>query len=162
MADGFPQRRSLPNGYVYGWNDLNSDHVIQENEVDWDGDEGFCFGVDPGVCPTPERGRARSPDSLTDEVTVGVDRELGENLAVSGTFAYRSTTDLQTLLPIGASASTWRLGGRATGTATSSDGFTLVFDEPYYLLTLSSSRRATGAEPPGRDPSATSASMSPS
>ena len=55
---------------------------------------------------------------------------------MSGTFAYRNTTHLQFLLPIGASASTWQLGGRATGTVTSRDGFTLTFDEPYYLLTL--------------------------
>ena len=67
---------------------------------------------------------------------MGVDRELGENFAVSGTFAYRSTTDLQFLLPIGANASTWQFGGRATGTVQLNDGSTLAFDEPYFLLTL--------------------------
>ena len=55
---------------------------------------------------------------------------------MSGTFAYRNTTNFQFLLPLGASASTWQLGGRATGTVTSGDGFTLTFDEPYYLLTF--------------------------
>jgi len=55
---------------------------------------------------------------------------------VSATFAYRNTTDLQFLLPIGANATTWRFGGRATGTVQLNDGSTLAFDEPYYLLTL--------------------------
>ncbi len=125
------------NGYVYGWNDLNSDHVIQDNEVDWNDYQGFFFGLDPQSLPDPPNEVA--PDlqtPSTDEVTVGVDRDLGGNLAVSGTFAYRSTTRLQTLLPIGAGPTTWQLGGRATGTATSLDGFTLSFDEPYYMLTL--------------------------
>ncbi len=125
------------NGYVYGWNDVSSDHVIQSNEVDWDDGPGYWFGLDPQTLPDPPNQVApdlRTPS--TDEITVGVDRELGENLAVSGTFAYRNTTDLQFLLPIGANASTWQLGGRATGEARSNDGFTLTFDEPYYLLTL--------------------------
>ena len=125
------------NGYVYGWSDTNDDHVIQPNEVEWDVYHGFFLGLDPQSLPDPPNQVA--PDlqtPSTDEVTVGVDRELGENLAVSGTFAYRNTTDLQFLLPIGANASTWQFGGRATGTATSSNGFTVSFDEPYYLLTL--------------------------
>jgi hypothetical protein len=125
------------NGYVYDWNDLNSDHRIQQNEVDWDSVPEFYGGIDPQSLPDPPNQVA--PDlqtPLTDEVSVGVDRELGENLAVSGTFAYRSTTDLQFLLPIGANASTWQFGGRATGTVIFDDGARLAFDEPYYLLTL--------------------------
>ena len=133
LASGFISGVPGANGYVYGWNDVNFDHVIQENEVNWDDDSRVLrFGLDPQSLPNPPNEVA--PDlqtPSTDEVTVGVDRELGENLAVSGTFAYRNTTDLQSLLPIGANASTCELGGRATGTATSSDGFTLAFDEPY-------------------------------
>ena len=130
------------NGYVYGWNDVNADHVIQRDEVDWDtgpdeGEPGFYFGLDPQTLPDPPNEVA--PDlqtPLTDEITLGVDRELGENFAVSATFAYRNTTDLQFLLPIGANATTWRFGGRAAGTVQLNDGSTLAFDEPYYLLTL--------------------------
>jgi hypothetical protein len=137
FASGVP----IPNGYVYGWSDDNADHIVQPDEVLWDDFRNYFFGVDPQTLPDPPNRIA--PDlqtPATDEVTVGVDRELGANLAVSGTFAYRNTTRLQMLLPIGAGPSTWRLGGRATGTVTSPDGFTLAFDEPYYLVTL--------AEPP--------------
>ena len=135
------------NGYVYGWSDLNGDHVIQSSEVVWDDDLGFWFGLDPQSLPDAPNQVApdfRTPS--TDEVTVGVDRELGENLAVSGTLAYRSTTDLQFLLPIGANSSTWQLGGRATGTVKSRDGFTLSFDEPYYLLSLPEAPTGESAE----------------
>ena len=135
---GFLGGAPSSNGYVYGWDDLNSDHVIQENEVDWDtGPTFFGAGIDPQTLPVPPNEVAsdlRTPS--TNEVTVGVDRELGKNFAVSGTFAYRNTTDLQYLLPIGANALTWELGGRATGTVELSDGSSLAFDEPYYLLTL--------------------------
>jgi hypothetical protein len=135
------------NGYVYGWSDLNGDHVIQPNEVEWDDDRGFWSGIDPQSLPeTPNQIAPDFETPSTDEVTVGVDRDLGENFAVSGTFAYRSTTDLQFLLPIGASSSTWQLGGRATGTVTSRDGFTLSFDEPYYLLSLPEAPTGESAE----------------
>ena len=133
---GFLGGVPTPNGYVYGWSDLNADHLVQPGEVQWDDPQGF-FGIDPESLPEPPNRVAPDFETpSTHEVTVGVDRELAENLAVSGTFAYRSTTNLQFLLPLGASASTWQLGGRATGTVTSADGFTLTFDEPYYLLTL--------------------------
>lgn len=127
----------FPNGYVYDWSDDNADHIVQSTEVLWDRPEGYFFGVDPQTLPDPPNRIAPGLQTpATDEVTVGVDRELGANLAVSGTFAYRNTTRLQMLLPTGAGPSTWQLGGRATGTVTSPGGFTLTFDEPYYLLTL--------------------------
>jgi hypothetical protein len=126
-----------PNGYVYGWRDLNADHIVQSNEVQWDDSRGYFLGIDPQTLPEPPNRIA--PDfqtPATDEVTVGIDHELREDLAVSGTFAYRGTTRLQTMLPIGAGPSTWQFGGRAAGTVTSRNGLTLSFDEPYYLLAL--------------------------
>ena len=119
----------------------NADHVVQRNEVLWDVPHVLPRDRPPDVAQPAEPLAPDLQTPATDEVTVGVDRELGENLAVSGTFAYRSTTDLQFLLPIGANASTWRFGGRATGTVQLNDGSTLAFDEPYFLLTLDPRRR---------------------
>lgn len=127
----------FPNGYVYGWQDLNADHIVQPDEIQWGDSRGYFLGIDPQTLPEPPNHIA--PDfqtPATNEVTFGVDRQLGQDLAVSGTFAYRSTTQLQTVLPTGAGPSTWQFGGRVAGTVTSRDGFTLSFDEPYYLLDL--------------------------
>jgi hypothetical protein len=125
------------NGYRYGWSDLNGDHLVERGEVDWDVYLGFLNFLDPASLPgSPNQVAPDLETPATDEVTLGVDRELGENLAVSGTFAYRNTTRLQASLPIGAGPTTWRPGGRATGTVASPHGFTVTFDEPYYLLEL--------------------------
>lgn len=124
------------NGYGYGWTDLNQDHDVQPNEVDWNEPHGTWNGVDPATLPTTAYELAphfRTP--ATDEITAGIDQRLGETLAVSGTFSYRSTGRLQAQVPAGTSPSSWALGGHATGTVTDAEGFTLVFDEPYYILT---------------------------
>ncbi len=125
------------NGYGYGWNDLNQDHDVQPNEVDWNVSHGTWNGVDPATLPTTAY--ALAPDfrtPATDEITAGIDQQLGKTLAVSGTFSYRSTSRLQAQVPAGTSPSSWALGGHATGTVTDAEGFRLVFDEPYYILTL--------------------------
>ena len=123
-------------GYSYGWNDLNGDHDVQRNEINWNDDRGVV-GFDPATLPDlPNR---IAPDfrlASSDEVTAGVEQSLGADLAVSATFSYRNTDDLQFPLPVGAGPSTWTYGGQATGTANGFDGFTLHFDEPYYDLAL--------------------------
>ncbi len=53
----------------------------------------------------------------TNELTAGVDHQVTDDFAVSATFSYRNTADLQEHLPVGASLSTYAFLGRAQGTA---------------------------------------------
>ena len=125
------------NGYKYYWTDLNHDHDVQPDEVLFNQPLGYYGAIDPASLPSPPnqvQPGLRTP--TTDEVTAGIDHQLNGDLAVSVTLAYRNTSNLLSQVPIGASLSTYELGGRATGSATS-NGFTINFDEPYYDLVLS-------------------------
>jgi hypothetical protein len=124
-------------GYYYYWNDLNEDHNVQPNEVLFnEGVKGFSDGVDPASIrsdqvPPSFRG-LKTP--TTNELTAGFDHQFTDNFAVSGTFSYRSTANLQQHLPTGASLSSYEFLGRAQGTATA-NGFAITFDEPFYGYT---------------------------
>ena len=72
----------------------------------------------------------------TDEITAGVDHQITDDFAVSATFSYRNTSNLQSPILIGATAADYAFAGRATGVAIADDGFTLRFDEPYYSLQI--------------------------
>jgi hypothetical protein len=124
------------NGYIYGWTDLNGDRIVQPNEVLFNEQFGY-YGVDPATLPNnPNQIQPGFRTPTTDEVTAGVDQQLGPDFAVSGTLSYRNTTNLQEKVPAGSSLATYELGGRAVGTASASNGFTIAIDEPYYNLTL--------------------------
>ncbi len=125
------------NGYYYYWTDLNHDHNVQPNEVLFNQPAGYYNGVDPAVLPdNPNQIQPGLRTAATTELTAGVERQLTDVLAVSGTFSYRNTSNLLEQIPIGSGLSTYQLAGRATGTATASNGFKLNFDEPFYGLTL--------------------------
>ncbi len=134
------------NGYQYDWTDLNHDHNVQPNEVLFNKPRGFYNGgiynaIDPAALPSaPNEVQSGLRTPTTNEFTAGIDHQLTGNIAVSGTFSYRNTNSLLAQVPIGTDLSTYELAGRAAGTATAVDGFTLTFDEPYYALNL--------AEPP--------------
>lgn len=127
-------------GYYYDWTDANHDHRVQRSEVDLSsrGFNGFLAnGLDPSTAPNSPNILARNfKTPVTDELTIGGDHQLFNDFAVSATYTYRRAKDLQYSLPIGANASTWVLGGYATGTAVAANGFTLPFREPFYRLTL--------------------------
>jgi outer membrane receptor protein involved in Fe transport len=133
------QMNGLPivSGLYYDWTDANHDHRVQRSEVDLK--NGFCcfYNVDPSTAPNPPNALASNFKSpTTDELTFGADHQLFSDFAVSATYTYRHVKDLQYRLPLGADASTWRLGGFAQGTAKAANGFTLPFREPFYFLTL--------------------------
>ena len=60
----------------------------------------------------------------TDEFTVGADHQIFTDFAVSGTFTYRNTKNLQDTIAIGSDASTLRpsSGPRKAGLHPESDG----------------------------------------
>jgi len=124
-------------GYNYYWTDLNHDHLVQPDEVLFnEGIQGYLNGIDPAsVTPdaVPQSLRhLKTP--LTAELTAGLDHQFSGDLAVSATFTYRRTTELQQHLPVGANLSTYTFLGRAQGTATG-NGLSLTFDEPYFGYT---------------------------
>jgi hypothetical protein len=78
---------------------------------------------------------------VTDEFIVGAQRQILPDLTASIAYTHRSTQNLEfPFYPslaqplVGVTASDYSYAGNATGTATSSDGFSLSFSEPYYAL----------------------------
>jgi len=140
----------ISNGYYYYWNATvaqggNGDHIFQPNELG--GFYGFYGDIDPAILPNvPNTIQSDLKVPKTNEITAGVDQQFGEDIAVSGTFSYRTTNSLIQQLPSGSGIGTWELAGRtqcedANGNlgpcvATADNGFSLAFDEPYYSLTL--------------------------
>ena len=126
------------NGYYYYWDDLNHDHNVQPNEVQFGrGIQGYMYGLDPASVSSdaipPSFRHLKTP--ITNEVTAGFDHQFTDDFAVSATFTYRNTANLQEHLPVGADLSSYTFLGRAQGMATAANGFTITFDEPYYGYT---------------------------
>jgi len=121
--------------YYYYWTDLNHDRLVQPNEVLFDSHPlGFANGIDPASiradqAPPSFRG-LKTP--TTTELTAGLDHQFSADLALAGTFSYRRTSNIQQHLPTGATVTDYEFSGRAQGTATGVNGFTLSFDEPFY------------------------------
>jgi hypothetical protein len=124
------------NGYYYVWKDLNKDHNVQPDEVYFNQPQNYLNGVDPAtVGANPNQIQPGLRTSLTSEITAGIDYQVTDDWAVSGTFSYRITDGLFEQIPVGTSLSTYELGGRVTGTFTE-NGSTHAFNEPYYVLNL--------------------------
>lgn len=127
----------ISNGYYYYWTDSNRNHHVDPGEFDINDPLGrFYNGIDPAVLPNvPNKIDANYATPLTDEFTLGADHQITNDFAVSGTFTYRYTKDLQDNIPIGSSASTYEFLGNATGDFTF-NGTTNNFSVPYFGLTL--------------------------
>jgi hypothetical protein len=123
-------------GIYYYWSDNNEDHLAQRDEIDLDYE---CCFLSNGLDPFAENPNAFAPDfetPKTDEIVVGVDHQLTDNLALSLNYTYRYFSELQGRAPLGSTPDTWELVGTATGTAHATNGFSLPFSVPYYGLTL--------------------------
>jgi len=148
-ASGVP----ISNGYYYYWNDFNTDHFVQPNEILWEyGIYGFYNDIDPAFLPNvPNTIQPGLKVPKTSELTFGVDQQFTDTLAVSATFSYRSSNNLIQQLPTGVDGlDDWALAGRTQCllnpddensprvpcVATAPNGFTLAFDEPFYALQL--------------------------
>ena len=95
---------------VYWWNDANQDSVVQSSELD--------LSRGPAATPSPNYDPAnpasvRSPatvdprleNHVTDELTVGFDRQLARHLTVRATYVGRKTRQVQSTFPIDADGS---------------------------------------------------------
>ncbi len=127
----------ISNGYYYYWTDTNRNHHVDPGEFDQnDPLSRFYNGIDPAVLPNLANQVANGYTTpLTDEFTLGADHQISNDFAVSGTFTYRYTKDLQDTIPVGSNASTYDFLGNATGSLTF-NGQTQNFSEPYFGLNL--------------------------
>lgn len=127
----------ITSGFYYYWDDVNGNHRVERNEVDLE--DGFYsfYNVDPTTLPNSPNAVADNFDTpLTDEIILGMDHQLLEDLAVSVAYTYRYYDRLQDRVPIGSDPSTWRLVRNVQTTRTAANGFTINIDEPYYFLNL--------------------------
>jgi len=102
-------------GYLaYGWNDLNGDRFVQPDEVDL-GDYLYNVNIDPdnpgAVGDTVNKIDRDLKPKHDHEIVVGVDRDLGANLAVGLAYTWRKAVDWN-YVP--------RLGGPCQGEPTAS------------------------------------------
>ena len=81
----------------------------RRNEVDTSTVLRFLYDIDPAFLPNiPNQLQPGFKTPVTDEITAGVDHQIFEDFAVSGTFTYRTTKNLQDAIPIGSSRETFR------------------------------------------------------
>ena len=84
-------------GYAdYGWNDLNGDHLAQENEVLLNQFIGPGGGFNPANPTSVTSANLIDPDleaPMTTSVVAGIDRELMPNLALQANYSFTRTTD---------------------------------------------------------------------
>lgn len=129
----------VTSGLYYYWDDLNGNRRVERNEVDVD--DGFCcfYNVDPFTLPnSPNAVDPNFEAPITDEILLGIDRQIFEDFAVSLAYTYRHYERLQSRIPIGSDGSTYVLGGNVVETVTGNNGFTINVNEPYYFLDLPS------------------------
>jgi len=99
---------------AYAWNDLNGDRFVQKGEVNLNSYQ-YSFNIDPAnagaVESTPNKLDRDLKPKRDHEVVIGLDREIGSNLAVGFAYTWRKAYD-------------WnyspRLGGACTGEPTTS------------------------------------------
>jgi hypothetical protein len=127
-------------GYVYfGWQDTNGNHRVDREEVDPSDFQGFN-NVDPDNAGLPisvNRIARNVTTPRTDEVILGVERELLPNVSAAISYTHRWARNLEFRPLVDTGTMDYQYIGNATGTAVDSGGFSLGFDLPYYGLTMS-------------------------
>ncbi len=128
----------ISNGYYYYWTDNNRNHRVERDEIDLDGGfYSFYNDIDPAFLPNiPNQIQPDFKTPATDELTAGLDHQIFDDFAVSATYTYRNTKNLQDAIPIGSNINTYDFLGTAQGTAVDSRGFAINFAEPIYGLNL--------------------------
>ena len=87
----------ISNGYYYYWTDMNHDHIVQPDEVALRGTGSTASTTASTRRPAeqPERDRSELQDAADRRVHLRRRPAAHRHLAVSGTFTYRKTTNLQ-------------------------------------------------------------------
>src|SRR5688572_3987345 len=87
------------NGYaLYGWDDLNGDHLAQRSEVRLDQFITAGSGFNPNNPTSTTSPNSFDPDfkaPVTKAIVIGLDRELRPNLAVSVNYSFTRTNDYE-------------------------------------------------------------------
>ena len=82
---------------VYGWNDLDGDHLVENNEVNFNTfvTSGGGFNrANPAAVDLDEPHRSESQSADDQHFVLGVDRELRPNLAVQANYTYTRVSNL--------------------------------------------------------------------
>ena len=105
---------------AYGWNDANGDRKVQSGEVNL-GDLQYYSNVDPAnpgaVGATPNKIDRNLKPKRDHEFILGIDRELGANMAVGAAYTYKKSSNW--------SDGIYRLAGACSGEPTFSSCPTL-------------------------------------
>jgi hypothetical protein len=135
--NAFPEIATLR----YIWNDANGNGRVEKEEVDLASglvDWSFVDPNNPGASVQINRLAKGFRPSTTDEIILGVERQIAPDLSGSLAYTYRSIHDLAFSPLIGTTRESYQYFGNATGTVTGTDpssgGVTLGFDVPYYGL----------------------------
>jgi hypothetical protein len=87
------------NGFaLYGWDDLNGDHLAQRNEVRLDQFITAGSGFNPNNPTSTTSPNSFDPDfvaPVTKAIVIGLDRELRPDLAVSVNYSFTRTNDYE-------------------------------------------------------------------
>ena len=122
----------------YYWTDANHNGRVEPSELDlsqllsW----GSVNPDDPGSsAPVNQIANHLDPPE-TDELIVGIERQVTSDLAISLAYTYRRRHGALFSPWIGTTRASYRYDGNAAGTITDpTTGFVLYFSEPYYGLT---------------------------
>ena len=130
----------------YFWNDANGNGRVEKDEIDLSSGPDNSPGPfnwsgvnpdDPGASVQINRVAKGFKPSSTDEIILGVERQIGPDLSGSVAYTYRTIHDLAFAPVIGTTRESYQYFGNATGTVTAepgNGGITLDFDVPYYGL----------------------------
>lgn len=121
----------------YPWNDANHDGRVQPGEIVLSEPPLYWENVntdDPGSNVPVNRISADLKPPVTDEVILGVERQMFRDLSASIAYTWRRLRRPLFNPLIATTRNSYRYEGNAAGTAVG-DGFVLQFDEPYYALT---------------------------
>ncbi|HEV7765345.1 MAG TPA: carboxypeptidase regulatory-like domain-containing protein [Thermoanaerobaculia bacterium] len=80
----------------YYWEDLNGDKTIQRDEIDFDSGLYSFANIDPdnpGSAISPGRVDYDMDPTRTDEIVLGIDREIMPNFAIGMAYSYRKRTN---------------------------------------------------------------------
>ena len=131
----------------YAWNDANRNGRVEPSEIDLSELQGRANvnPDDPGSAAPVNRIAADLAPPVTDELIVGIERQLSSELSISLAYTHRRLHGPLFTPQIGVTRASYQYLGNATGTIRDpATGLVLDFSEPYYGLTADPP--PTGAE----------------
>jgi hypothetical protein len=151
LSYGNVNSAGVPAGYLaFGWHDTNNDRVVQPAEVDIAGGVLYSYNINPanrtGIAPG--RIDPNLKNQRDNEVVLGIDHELGANLAIGAAYTFRKTNDLaytpllSAPCAVGASCSIITPSQYIRGTDLSARGYTVQrYTAPGALVTAGGNGR---------------------